>query len=81
MKKCFLCKQENLRDFTDETFNKCIVYLKLRKVNGFKYSELKLPTHLTSDLGYHTECYKKFTSVKRKYSDVFNPTSTPNVRT
>lgn len=44
MKLCFLCsKRHKTKEFTDEVFEKCMYYLKVRKLNGFKYKEIELP--------------------------------------
>ncbi|XP_071632791.1 uncharacterized protein [Temnothorax longispinosus] len=41
--------------------------LAIKKANKLVYGDLTLPAQLTENEGYHSECYKRFTALSRKY--------------
>ena len=49
--------------FTLKTFQKCKDILKKRTERKLKYSNVKLPQDISDVLGYHIDCYRKFTAL------------------
>ena len=49
--------------FTLETFQKCKDILTIRSEKKLKYSNVKLRQDLSDVLGYHIDCYQKFTAL------------------
>lgn len=73
MKKCFLCGGcDNTIDFSDSILTRCLNFIELRKKKNFKYGDLEFSREMATDLGYHTECYKKISALKRKYREEFD---------
>ena len=53
--------------FTANTLSKCTKILKTRKVHKLKYDDVVLPSEeKLPAIGYHRECYSKFTAVPKK---------------
>ncbi|KAK6168761.1 hypothetical protein SNE40_019944 [Patella caerulea] len=49
--------------FTEETLKKCYGVLCHRQKTKSKYSVIELPNIIDETVGYHVECYRKFTAV------------------
>ena len=55
-----------LISFTANTLSKCTEILKTRKVHKLKYNDVVLPSEeKIPAIGYHLECYIKFTAVPK----------------
>lgn len=65
---CFVCHKsdEDLIQFSPDTWKKCQTILKLRQFHKLKYKDIILPNEYT-DNGYHRACYKAFTGLMKKY--------------
>lgn len=67
---CFICKKcRNVKQFDESTLNKCLNILAYRKEKHFKYGDLSLDRANSEGCGYHYECYRKFSTLKRKNQD------------
>lgn len=67
--RCVFCNSnshESVNIFSEETFQKCQKILRLRKIHNLKYSDVILPREYL-DSGYHRNCYKTFTALKKIY--------------
>lgn len=79
-KKCFLCSSDDdVIDFSDETFKNCVSKLAFRKIKNFKYHDVQLTYASLKFVGYHTTCYKKITALNQKYNDEFLKFSAENI--
>lgn len=67
---CVICKKKDagkVNLFTETTLNKCRITLKIRQEYKLKYSDVILPLEVSSEKGYHRQCYSNFTSLKKQY--------------
>lgn len=85
-KICFVCGLGDTKiiNFTDESLTKCSEILEVRKKLKYKYSDLCLS--VSSNIGYHLVCYRKFTALSTRAIQEEKASSTPsststNVRT
>lgn len=64
---CFVCNKSDGKIilFTEKALRKCQTVLKVRIKHNLKYKDIILPDDTAN--GYHRECYKLFTGVKKKY--------------
>lgn len=76
---CIVCKRrDKLKTFSDRTFQKCCEAIQFRKSRALKYGDLILTVENRDKYGYHCDCYKKITALKRQYSDVSDVAVTTN---
>lgn len=68
---CVICKSKKgkVKIFNQNTLDKCMKILKIRKKFNFKFHDVRLPSVLSSIEGYHTRCYCNFTAVKRSKTE------------
>lgn len=72
MSKCFLCsKSNNVLQFSNASFQKCLAMLLFRRKKKYKYHDVILTVESTDYFGYHTECLKKVTVLKNKDKEDF----------
>lgn len=67
--QCFLtnCKvTAKVLQFEEDSFESCHKALHVRKVLQHKYSDIYLPSQITHTCGYHSECKKRFTALKKE---------------
>lgn len=77
--KCFICNVTNSKEkvlsFNADTFQRCCLFIEIRKKNHFKYGDLILIPELQKSAGYHLKCYRNLVAVKKSVVDEFNKSS------
>lgn len=70
---------EKVHSLNDATFEKCSKVIAVRKSHGLKYGDLVLTEENKSQARYHMQCYRRLTSLKRRYleTEITLPSSTP----
>lgn len=68
---CVICKNDDDKviAFVEKTFKKSHEVLEIRKHHGLKYNNIVLPVIANLTDGYHTNCYKNFLALIKKYYD------------
>lgn len=75
---CVICQQKDagkVNPFTETTLNKCRITLKIRQKFNLKYCDVILPLEVSSEEGYHRQCYANFTSLKKQYTEDLSTSS------
>lgn len=66
LKKCS-STFEKVYSLNDTTFQKCSKVIAVRKSHGLKYGDLVLTEENKNQVRYHMQCYRRLTSLKRRY--------------
>lgn len=72
--KCDADNPEKVHKFNEETFKNCLHARRIRVKLNLKYSDIFLPDQLAqldNDSGYHAGCRKNFTSIPKKYINMY----------
>lgn len=70
--KCFLCdKKNNVLDFSNASFRKCLSMLLFRRRKKYNYHDILFTVESTEDFGYHTQFLQKITALKQKYKQEY----------
>ena len=51
--------------FKDATLLTCSRILVIREEEGLKYGNLTLPSDISENIGFHMDCYRKFTAISK----------------
>lgn len=66
---CVIClkKSESVKLFAIEQLAKCRKVLEIREKIKLSMHDVKLPNEVSSTSGYHSQCYRVFTALPKKY--------------
>ena len=62
-------KKGKLKEFVNDTLNKCVYILSIRKESNLHSNNVILPQEVNEYQTYHVECYRRFTAVPQKYKN------------
>lgn len=69
MVMCAICTRTSgkILLYNEKTLTKNHIILQARQNHNLKYSDVVLPSQISSTVGYHVCCYKNFIAIKKQY--------------